>query len=98
VESHQLSKAFLKLIEELEKGMRKNVEEGWKIAMEDALNPKTASVSLLTAGKTRSAGGAYGALKRKPRELQASPQDMGMKIGFPRGGGKRRKRLIAIRG
>jgi len=35
VESHQLSKAFLKLIEELEKGMRKNVEEGWKIAMEE---------------------------------------------------------------
>lgn len=37
-------------------------------------------------------------MKRKPRELQASLQDMGMKIGFPRGGGKRRKRPIAIRG
>jgi hypothetical protein len=42
------------------------------------------------------AGDAYGALKRKLRELQASLQDMGVKIGFPRGGGKRRKRLIAI--
>jgi hypothetical protein len=59
------------------------------------LKPQDSERRLTNSWKTRSAGGAYGALKRKPRELQASLQDMGMKIGFPRGGGKR---LIAIRG